>query len=63
MYKNFFKRIFDFIIAFIAFIMLLPILCVVTVLLALANKGKPFFFQIRPGLNEQLFKIVKFKKI
>ena len=41
--------------------MVLPILFVVTILLALANKGKPFFFQIRPGLNEKLFNIIKFK--
>jgi len=31
------------------------------VLLSFANKGKPFFFQIRPGKNEKLFKIIKFK--
>jgi len=61
MYKQHFKRIIDFIVAFVAFIVLLPILVLVTILLMIANSGKPFFFQTRPGLNEKLFKIIKFK--
>lgn len=48
-------------IALVAFIIALPILGFVTILLVIANNGKPFFFQIRPGLNENLFKIIKFK--
>ncbi|UMB60350.1 sugar transferase [Lutibacter sp. A80] len=61
MYKTYFKRILDSILAFIGLLVLSPILVVIVVLLALANKGKPFFFQVRPGLNERLFKIIKFK--
>ena len=61
MYKQHFKRIIDFIVAFVAFIVLLPILVLVTILLMIANSGKPFFFQTRPGKNEKLFNIVKFK--
>jgi lipopolysaccharide/colanic/teichoic acid biosynthesis glycosyltransferase len=38
-----------------------PILIIVTFLLFISNQGKPFFFQLRPGKNEQLFKIIKFK--
>jgi lipopolysaccharide/colanic/teichoic acid biosynthesis glycosyltransferase len=38
-----------------------PLLCVVIVLLAIANKGKIFFIQERPGLNGRLFYIVKFR--
>jgi lipopolysaccharide/colanic/teichoic acid biosynthesis glycosyltransferase len=38
-----------------------PIFVIVALLLALANKGKPFFFQRRPGENERLFSIIKFK--
>ena len=34
---------------------------IITFGLFFANKGKPFFFQIRPGFNEKLFNIVKFK--
>ena len=61
MYKTYLKRILDTILAFIGLVILSPILVVVILLLALANKGKPFFFQVRPGLNEQLFNIIKFK--
>ncbi len=61
MYKHFFKRLFDFIIALLALILLLPIFIVVMIGLYVANQGKPFFFQARPGLNEKIFKIIKFK--
>jgi len=61
MYKSFFKQIIDFFIAFTALVVLSPILFIVILLLALANKGNPFFFQNRPGKDEQIFKIVKFR--
>lgn len=60
-YKNFIKRLFDFIIALVGLICLSPIFIVVTIGLYFANQGKPFFFQERPGLNEKIFKIIKFK--
>lgn len=61
MYKHFFKRLFDFIIALVAFILLSPIFIVVMIGLYFANEGKPFFFQTRPGKVGHLFKIIKFK--
>lgn len=61
MYNPFFKRIFDFLAALIGFTLLLPIFIIIFIGLFFANNGKPFFFQIRPGKNEKLFKIVKFK--
>lgn len=61
MYKLVFKRIFDFLVSLTIFILLLPILLIVTLLLTFANNGYPFFFQLRPGKNEKLFKIIKFK--
>jgi lipopolysaccharide/colanic/teichoic acid biosynthesis glycosyltransferase len=61
MYKNIFKRILDFTAALIGFILLSPIFVLVTIGLFFANQGKPFFFQTRPGKNEMLFKIIKFK--
>lgn len=61
MYKNYLKRFFDFIIALIGLICLSPIFIVVTVGLYFANDGKPFFFQERPGKNDRIFKIIKFK--
>ncbi|WP_336686215.1 sugar transferase [Chryseobacterium bernardetii] len=61
MYKNFFKRFIDFFAALIGLILLSPIFIIVTVSLYIANEGKPFFFQLRPGMNERIFKIIKFK--
>ncbi|SDR00373.1 sugar transferase [Flagellimonas zhangzhouensis] len=61
MYSKFLKRGMDFIISSIAVIVLSPIILILTVLLALANNGKPFFFQKRPGQNEKIFTIIKFK--
>lgn len=61
MYKNFIKRILDVVLASLGFILLLPIFLVVTIGLYFANQGKPFFFQKRPGKNEKIFKIIKFK--
>lgn len=61
MYKNFFKRIFDFCFALILFICIFPVLFIVMIILAIANGGSPFFIQKRPGKNGKIFKIVKFK--
>lgn len=61
MYKNFFKRLFDFFAALIGLLLLSPILIVVTLGLYIANQGKPFFFQQRPGKGSRIFKIIKFK--
>lgn len=61
MYKSFFKRILDFTVSFIAIIVFSPIFMLVALLLLLNNKGSVFFFQKRPGKNEQIFKVVKFK--
>lgn len=61
MYKSFLKRIFDTIVAVLSLILLSPIFIIVTLGLYFANEGKPFFFQLRPGLNGKLFKIIKFK--
>ncbi len=62
MYKNFFKRILDFCIAFIALTILFVPLAIITIWLHFVNKGAgAFFFQERPGLNGKIFKICKFK--
>mgnify|MGYP000468453114 CR=1 FL=1 len=61
MYKHFIKPISDFIIALILLIILSPFIVLTAILLLIANKGKIFFFQNRPGLNSKPFKIVKFK--
>ncbi|OCB76562.1 sugar transferase [Flavobacterium crassostreae] len=61
MYIKFFKRIIDLCAALIGLIVLSPVLGIVTIGLYFANQGKPFFFQLRPGLNGVIFKIIKFK--
>ena len=61
MYKTTIKPNLDFLAALIGLILLSPIFVIVALLLAIANNGKPFFFQRRPGKNERLFSIIKFK--
>lgn len=61
MYKNYFKRLFDFFAALFGLLILSPLFIVVMIGLYVANQGKPFFFQARPGKDERIFKIIKFK--
>lgn len=61
MYAKFFKRVLDFVVSLSALTFLLPVLLVMTVLGAVKMKGNPFFFQLRPGKNEKIFKMVKFR--
>ena len=63
MYKTFFKRILDVLIATIMLLLLSPIFIVVFIILFIANNGKPFFYQARPGLHEKIFKIIKFRSM
>ncbi len=64
MYKNFFKRLIDFAIAFVALLIIWPFLLIITVWLHFANKGAgAFFFQERPGKGEKIFKVIKFKSM
>ena len=63
MYKCFFKYILDFTVSFIGLLIISPVLLIVTIALAIANGGKPFFFQPRPGRNEKIFKVIKFKSM
>lgn len=55
------KRFLDFLVALVAILILSPIFIIVFICLIIVNNGKPFFFQERPGKNERIFKIVKFK--
>ena len=61
MYQNLLKPIFDFTVALIVFVLILPVFLLVLLALTLANKGRPFFTQLRPGKNEKIFKVIKFK--
>lgn len=61
MYRSITKPLLDFLTAAVLLLLLSPILIVVTIALAIANYGKPFFIQARPGKNERIFSIIKFK--
>ena len=64
MYNLFFKRLFDFCISLVALIALSPILLIVTIWLHFANKGEgAFYFQERPGKDERIFRVIKFKSM
>ena len=61
MYAKCFKRIIDFTLSLIALIVLSPILLILTVIGAIAMKGNPFFTQLRPGKDEKIFRLIKFR--
>ncbi|TMM53801.1 sugar transferase [Maribacter algarum] len=63
MYKLFFKRVIDILFSLGVLTILSPIFLVVFLLLSIANNGKAFFVQKRPGKNEDIFKIIKFKSM
>lgn len=62
MYKHFFKRFFDIVIASVGLIVLSPLFLILWIWLSIANKGAGAFFrQERPGKDEKIFKVIKFK--
>lgn len=63
MYRYFFKRVFDFILSLLALIVLSPFLLIFTVIGAINMKGNPFFTQPRPGKDEKIFNLIKFRSM
>ena len=61
MYGKYFKRLLDFVLSLLALIVLSPVLLLLTVLGAIKMKGNPFFTQLRPGKDEKIFKLIKFR--
>lgn len=61
LYKQLFKRFYDFTLSLIAIIVLSPVLLILTIVGAVVMKGNPFFTQLRPGKNEKIFKLIKFR--
>lgn len=61
MYVKFLKRPLDFILSLCAILVLSPLLLFLTVVGAFAMKGNPFFTQLRPGKNEKIFRLIKFR--
>lgn len=61
MYKKCFKRVIDFVLSLTALIILSPILLVLIILGSFFMRGNPFFTQERPGKDEKIFKLIKFR--
>lgn len=61
MYKLYFKRAVDLVVAISVMFLSLPLFLAVMIILFITNNGSAFFTQIRPGKDEKLFKILKFK--
>ena len=61
LYANYFKRLLDFCVSVFMFLLLSPLFIGVVILLAVANNGKPFFLQRRPGYHGRIFRVIKFK--
>lgn len=60
MYEKVFKRIFDFVLALVLLVLFSPVILITALLLKL-TQGSVIFTQNRPGLDEKIFKIYKFK--
>lgn len=60
-YKNYFKRPLDILLAVLGLILFSPIILVIIIILTISYKGTPFFIQKRPGKNEKIFSVFKFK--
>ncbi len=63
MYRHFVKRVLDFSLSLGAVLVLSPLLLLLVVVGVVAMKGNPFFTQDRPGKNEKIFKLVKFRSM
>lgn len=64
MYKNCFKRVFDFVIVLMALLIIWPFLLIIYIWLTIVNKGAgAIFYQERPGKDGKIFKVMKFKSM
>lgn len=61
MYNKIFKRVLDFILSLFTILVFSPFLLALTIIGAVKMKGNPFFTQERPGWNEKIFKLIKFR--
>lgn len=62
-YEKYIKRALDFLLSLTALLILSPVLLILTVLGAWKMKGNPFFTQQRPGKDEKIFKLIKFRSM
>ena len=62
-YEKYIKRLIDIVCSLAALIVLSPVLLILTILGAIKMKGNPFFTQERPGKDEKIFKLIKFRSM
>ena len=60
-YRKYIKRLLDFTLSLLALIVLSPVLLILIIIGAIKMKGNPFFTQLRPGKDEKIFKLIKFR--
>lgn len=63
MYAKLWKRVLDFVVALLGLLILSPVLIGLAIAGAINMKGNPFFVQVRPGKNEKLFRMLKFRSM
>lgn len=63
MYAKCLKRAMDFFLSLMAILVLSPVLVILTALGAIKMKGNPFFTQLRPGKDEKIFRLIKFRSM
>lgn len=63
MYTKFLKRTMDIVLSFFALVLLSPVLLVLLIVGAIKMKGNPVFTQLRPGKDEKIFKLIKFRSM
>lgn len=63
LYRQFFKRFYDIVLSALAILVLSPILLLLMLIGAIAMRGNPFFTQKRPGRDERIFRLVKFRSM
>ncbi|MBR0156354.1 MAG: sugar transferase [Clostridia bacterium] len=63
MYAKFFKRLIDFFLSFLAIVILSPTFIILMIIGAVMMRGNPFFTQPRPGKNEKIFRLIKFRSM
>ncbi|MFW5886972.1 MAG: sugar transferase [Bacteroidota bacterium] len=61
MYQKYYKRLTDLVISILFLLVFSPIMILISISLFFLNNGKPFFVQPRPGKNEKIFNLIKFK--
>ena len=63
MYKRILKRTFDFLLSLLALVILSPVFIALIIIGMINMKGNPFFYQARPGKDEKIFKLIKFRSM